>query len=154
MFCEKCGKQLPDGARFCNGCGAKIEAEPVHGEAERAAARPAPVQPVNPNPAPPPFSPVPAAPAYAPPQSRTYPPPQPFVEPLRVGQYIGMFLLMMLPFVNVILLFVWSFGSAVNLNKRNFSRAALILCAISLILWIIAGGIFINVFRDIMNGYY
>lgn len=24
MFCEKCGKQLPDGALFCDGCGAKI----------------------------------------------------------------------------------------------------------------------------------
>lgn len=26
MFCEKCGKNLPDGIQFCDGCGAKIEA--------------------------------------------------------------------------------------------------------------------------------
>ena len=25
MFCEKCGAQLPDGARFCHYCGAKVE---------------------------------------------------------------------------------------------------------------------------------
>ncbi|MGN0347579.1 MAG: zinc-ribbon domain-containing protein, partial [Lachnospiraceae bacterium] len=24
MFCCKCGKQNPDGAAFCNGCGAKM----------------------------------------------------------------------------------------------------------------------------------
>ncbi len=26
MFCPKCGKQLKDGAKFCSGCGAKIQA--------------------------------------------------------------------------------------------------------------------------------
>ncbi len=26
MFCEKCGKQLPDNAAFCDGCGARIDA--------------------------------------------------------------------------------------------------------------------------------
>lgn len=26
MFCENCGNQLPDGAKFCVNCGAKIEA--------------------------------------------------------------------------------------------------------------------------------
>ncbi len=29
MFCRKCGKQLPDGARFCTGCGANLEETPV-----------------------------------------------------------------------------------------------------------------------------
>ena len=24
MFCEKCGKELPDGAKFCEGCGAPV----------------------------------------------------------------------------------------------------------------------------------
>ncbi|MBE6941102.1 MAG: zinc-ribbon domain-containing protein [Ruminococcaceae bacterium] len=27
MFCEKCGKQLPDGSAFCDGCGAKVTQE-------------------------------------------------------------------------------------------------------------------------------
>lgn len=26
MFCPKCGKELPDGAKFCDACGAKLEA--------------------------------------------------------------------------------------------------------------------------------
>ena len=25
MFCEKCGKELLDGSKFCDGCGAEIE---------------------------------------------------------------------------------------------------------------------------------
>ena len=31
MFCENCGKQIPDGSAFCDGCGAKLtqEAAPV-----------------------------------------------------------------------------------------------------------------------------
>ena len=24
MFCEKCGKELPEGAKFCEGCGAPV----------------------------------------------------------------------------------------------------------------------------------
>lgn len=29
MFCKQCGKQLPDGAQFCTGCGAQLGAAPV-----------------------------------------------------------------------------------------------------------------------------
>ncbi len=51
MFCEKCGKQLPDGALFCDGCGAKIAqaaqapaAAPADPAAAPAAAPAAPAQ--------------------------------------------------------------------------------------------------------------
>ena len=47
MFCENCGKNLPDGAKFCNGCGAKIEPEQP---AYTAAAEPALERPVPPPP--------------------------------------------------------------------------------------------------------
>ena len=29
MFCSNCGKQLPDGAKFCNRCGAKVKQKPA-----------------------------------------------------------------------------------------------------------------------------
>ncbi|NLZ27351.1 MAG: hypothetical protein GX887_00120, partial [Firmicutes bacterium] len=51
-------------------------------------------------------------------------------EPLGVGQYIGMFLLMCVPLLNIIMLFVWSFGSPVNPNRKNFARASLIMAAV------------------------
>ncbi len=75
------------------------------------------------------------------PQPPAYITPQPGAGPLRVGQYIGILLLMIVPILNIILLFVWSFGGSVNPNKKNFARASLILCAIGLILFILAGGV-------------
>ena len=29
MFCEKCGKELPEGAKFCEGCGAPVGGAPA-----------------------------------------------------------------------------------------------------------------------------
>ena len=37
MFCEKCGKQLPDGSAFCDGCGAKVTQEAAPEAAPAAA---------------------------------------------------------------------------------------------------------------------
>jgi hypothetical protein len=152
MFCANCGNKLPEGAKFCGGCGAKTE--PVQPD-YTASVEPAPMRPASPTSVNTP--PVQTAPsyqqAYAPTQAIAYSG-QLGDEPLRVGQYIGMFLLMCVPILNIILLFVWGFGSSANLNKKNFARAALILCAIMLIFWIAAGGIFGSFLARIMGGGY
>ena len=132
MYCEKCGTQLPDGTKFCGSCGAKTEAVQEQ----------------------------PAAPSYAPPAApqpprQEYYAPQPNVhsssysntsEPLSVGQYILMFIVYAIPLVNIIMMFVWGFGSEPNLNRKNFARATLIIAAVGIVLWIIfavaLGGIF------------
>ena len=149
MFCENCGKNLPDGAKFCNGCGAKTEAvQPAY----PAAAEPAPARPV----APPPSYTPPAQTAYASQQPPAYSI-KPTSSPLGVGQYIGMLLLMCIPLLNIILLFVWSFGGSVNLNKKNFARASLILGAIGLILSIVFGAALSSILGELlgsMGGYY
>lgn len=61
MFCTKCGKQCPDGAKFCTGCGAPLTPP---------APRPAPVPQTPPVSAPqtPPQPPVPPAPPVPPQQ--------------------------------------------------------------------------------------
>jgi hypothetical protein len=147
MFCENCGKNLTDGAKFCNGCGAVIE--PVQ-PAYTAAAEPAPTPPVPPPPA---YTPPPAQTAYAPQHSPAYSG-QPGSEPLRVGQYIGMLLLMFVPILSIILLFVWSFGGSVNLNKKNFARAMLIVSAIGVVLSIIFSTALIGIVGELFGGYY
>ena len=147
MFCENCGHQLPDGAKFCGGCGETTK--PVQA-AYTAAAEPAPMRTLPPAPV---YS-YPAQTAYAPPRPAAYSGQTGGSEPLRVGQYIGMLLLMYVPLINIILLFMWSFGSSVNPNKKNFARASLILCAVSLIIMLIAGGAIIGVLGEIMGGYY
>lgn len=159
MFCENCGKNLPDGAKFCNGCGAKTEsAQPVNAKGEQSAVHTAPPSPAQPAPQP--------RQTYAPPQpyanQQTYAPPAAYApgtgaQPLRVLQYIGMFLLMSIPLVGFILLFVWGFGSGVNPNKKNFARAMLILSAIGLVLSFIFGAVIISIIGELlgsMGGYY
>ena len=143
MFCEKCGNKLPDGAKFCGGCGAKTE--PLQ-PAYTAAEEPAPARSAPP-------------PAYAPPVQTAYASQQPPAysqkpdsDPLRVGQYIGMLLLMCIPLLNIILLFVWSFGGSVNLNKKNFAKASLILGAIGLILSIVFGAALSSIIGELLDG--
>ncbi|MCX7921744.1 MAG: hypothetical protein N3B21_06995 [Clostridia bacterium] len=50
-------------------------------------------------------------------------------EPLSVGQWLITLLLLMIPIANIVLLCVWAFSgdNSINLNKRNLSRAYLIL---------------------------
>jgi hypothetical protein len=150
MFCENCGNKLPEGAKFCGSCGAKTQpVQPAYTATEASAPpRPAPPPPVS-------TPPAQKAPSYQ--QAHTPPQPaaysgQPGTEPLRVGQYIGMLLLMCVPILGVILLFVWSFGGSVNLNKKNYARAMLIVCAIGLILSIIFGAALTSAIREMLGG--
>lgn len=144
MYCEKCGNKLPDGAKFCAACGAKTEIrQPAHAAVQDAPQRPAPAVP---NYTPQPGSVPPQPPAYTAAVQESD-------VPLRVGQYVGMFLLMCVPILNIVLLFMWSFGHTANLNKRNFARASLILTAIGIILWIILGGAIMGAMSQMTGGY-
>ena len=143
MFCENCGNKLPDEAKFCGGCGAKTEPEqPAHTAVE---------EPALTRPVPPPVYTPPTQTAYAPQQLPAYSK-NPDSDPLRVGQYIGMLLLMCIPLLNIILLFVWSFGGSVNLNKKNFAKASLILGAIGLILSIVFGAALSSIIGELLDG--
>ena|GEM_PF-2436432 len=65
MFCENCGTQLSDTAKFCSGCGTPQSAAPAPAQPQR---QPAPSQPVYQQP--PVQQPVPQQQQYAP-QSQT-----------------------------------------------------------------------------------
>ena len=58
-------------------------------------------------------------------------------KPMSFGDWIKTLLLLIIPIVNIILLFVWAFGDKANVNKKNFSRAYLLLMAIAIVLYII-----------------
>lgn len=122
VFCPNCGNAVEDGMSFCNNCGAGI-----------GAAAPTP-PPAAPQATPPPG----AAPYYQPaaPQYQ-YAAATPNTEPLSTGAFIGMFLLMLIPLVNLILLLVWAFGPNANRNRKSFARASLILMIIAIILAVI-----------------
>lgn len=59
-----------------------------------------------------------------------------------------LWLLMMLPLINLLLLIVWACGGCWKINKRNFARAMLIVWGIALILGVVLTFVFRNTFND------
>ncbi|MFX3634173.1 MAG: hypothetical protein ACE3L7_16300 [Candidatus Pristimantibacillus sp.] len=55
-------------------------------------------------------------------------------------------LLMAIPVVNIIMLFVWGFGSGTNPSKANFAKASLLWMAIGIVLYIVIFVLFIGAF--------
>ncbi|MFZ5986735.1 MAG: hypothetical protein ACOYWZ_06390 [Bacillota bacterium] len=58
-------------------------------------------------------------------------------QPMSVGDWLKTLLLLMIPVVNIILMFVWAFGSDVNISKKNYFKANLILSGIILAIYFI-----------------
>ncbi len=58
-------------------------------------------------------------------------------EPVSMGEWLISMLLMCIPCVNIVLMFVWAFGSNVNKSKSNYFKAALIWAGISIALSVI-----------------
>lgn len=46
-------------------------------------------------------------------------------------------LIMMIPLVNIVMMLVWAFGSNTNPNKANYFKAALILFAIVMVIYLV-----------------
>lgn len=151
MFCGNCGAKMPQDAKFCGVCGSQTDTLSDPGAQSQVPVQPSPppqaygtqVQMPSLPPQPPVHHPQPGA--YS---------PQPAAGIMSVGQYLGMFLLQMIPLVNIILLFVWSFDSSVNPNKKNLARALLILSAIGIVFSFLAGGIILGILSSILDSVY
>ena len=57
-------------------------------------------------------------------------------EPVSLGTWIGILLLGMVPCVNLIMLFVWAFSEGKK-SRQNYARAALIVTAIVIVLYVV-----------------
>lgn len=105
----------------------------------------------------------PQQPGYTPPPQGYMPQQQPAynmstygyssAEPLTMGQYIVMFLLLMIPIANIILPFVWAFGSNTNVNKKNFARALLIMMAIGIVLSVLFSSVLAGILSATLRQY-
>ena len=119
MTCTNCGKALPEGAMFCDGCGAK---------------QTAPVTPVAETPVAPAAPAAPAAPVII----NNTAPAKRVVSP---AGYIGRSLLACIPIVGwliyFIMLFVWAGNDSVEDSFRNWAKAQLWLLLIYVILLVI-----------------
>jgi len=56
---------------------------------------------------------------------------------MSVKDWLFMWLIFIIPCVNIVMVFVWAFGSGGNLNRRNYCRAYLIVLAIILALYLV-----------------
>ncbi|MFJ7972639.1 hypothetical protein [Psychrobacillus sp. NPDC096389] len=69
---------------------------------------------------------------------------------MSVGEWLITMLIMIIPIVNIVMLFIWAFGSPDK--RRNYARASLIWMAISIVLVIIFYGAIFAFFLS-MNSY-
>ena len=102
-YCTKCGTQVAEGVKFCTSCGTPM------GAAQQPQPQPQPQQTYT----------------QQPPYGQPYPQPAYTEEPISTGSYMLMFLLLMIPIVNLLCLIVWACGGSNKKNKVNLSRAML-----------------------------
>ena len=102
-YCTKCGTQVAEGVKFCTSCGTPMG----------ASQQPQPQQTYT------------QQPYQQPPYGQPYPQPAYTEEPISTGSYMLMFLLLMIPIVNLLCLIVWACGGSNKKNKVNLSRAML-----------------------------
>jgi len=106
-------------------------------------------------------------PAYQPPppqyqqsQYQSPPPAQPYNSaqqwpPMKIGDWAIVWLISLIPIVNLVMMFVWGFGSDVNPSKKAYFQWQLIITAVgivlSIILFIVAGAFFASLFSSLAN---
>ena len=56
---------------------------------------------------------------------------------MSVKDWVKTFLLLCIPLVNIVLLFMWAFGSDVHPTKQNFSKAYLIILGLMIVIYLI-----------------
>ena len=67
--------------------------------------------------------------------------------PMKIRNWIPVFILSAIPCVNIIMLFVWSFSSKTNKSKKSFAQLSLIVWLIGLILSVAAVLVYTAVFH-------
>lgn len=68
-----------------------------------------------------------------------------------IGDWVITMIIMMIPLVNLIMLFVWAFGSGTSESKANWAKASLIFMLIGIILSILFGGAIIAAIASMAN---
>ncbi len=142
-FCTNCGASLEEGLRFCTECGASQQSAPETPPVPQPEPQPAYQQPEPQYQRP---APQPRQQSYDYQQEdRTSrrntkaPGPNSPYAPITTWGYVGTMLLMSIPIVGLILAIIWACGGCRKINKRNLSRAFLIMMAFALVFSLIAG---------------
>lgn len=144
-FCKKCGASMEDGDKFCTVCGVAMDMisqeetsqeEESQGASEYAQSQKKETKNARSGSA----------------AQKTVDSVALEKEPLTFGNYLFLFLILAIPVVNIIVLLIWAFGRERNINRKNFSRAALIyVAAVSVLAIVILVGVFGKVAYDMIR---
>jgi hypothetical protein len=74
-----------------------------------------------------------------------------FEPPVSVGEWMLTMLVCVIPVVNIVMLFVWAFGSNTNASKANWAKASLIWMLIGLIFAILFIGALMSLFLHLIQ---
>ncbi len=74
-------------------------------------------------------------------------------EVVSLKEWLITMLILCIPIVNIIMPFVWAFGSNTNPSKANFFKAQLIMAVVGIILWFLFLGSFIGSMMGSMSTY-
>lgn len=148
MICRNCGDEYPDYKDYCPSCGTRNPEVSYNAQysSPQSANRGGNAQ------------------YYANPQNGRYQQPQNTVyvrnnephydEHVSIGGWIGRWILMCIPIVNVVMLFVWSFGGTRKYSLKTWARARLLLALIIIAVLAISIGVLLAMgvnFNDIYN---
>ena len=67
---------------------------------------------------------------------------QPQAPVVSIKEWLLTNLILMIPLVNIVMMLVWAFGSNTNPNKANYFKAALILFAIVMVIYLVLAVVF------------
>ena len=150
-ICTNCGTNIADDVKFCTSCGAAQLSNTADGVDLQQTHQPGDIQHQTPITIEKPIHDDASARRHSAPESAPQEPNHTAITPLQapratsqagdsavVGTFgwLGTLILFAIPVVGFVLCIMWAFGN-VNLNRRNFSRACLILSVIAIALSIV-----------------
>ena len=68
-----------------------------------------------------------------------------------VSDWVITKLILLIPIVNIIMLFIWAFNNKTNLNKSNWAKASLIVWTIGFLFYFVIIFLFIAFFMNLFN---
>lgn len=77
---------------------------------------------------------------------------QPTAAVMSVKEWVVTLIITVIPFINIIMLFVWAFSSGNNPNKANWAKGTLIIMVVLIALYIVIFAIFGAAFLGSMGG--
>ena len=77
---------------------------------------------------------------------------EPIAPVMSVKDWLITLLVMLIPCVNIIMMFVWAFSKTENPNKSNYFKAYLIYYAISVVIGVVISLAYIAIFASAFSG--